>query len=961
MTTFTEGQFSSLSQPNSNPTEAELYWKTSLPAHLFQSLSNAIKISRFVESIFVRFPGYACSTLQWHAKLNEDSLETNLQRLLDAEFTHFLSGRAMHQETEVMRELRVFRRCHSAAIAVLELTGMIAIESSCLRISALADMMIIKSYRYAQSLLAPRFGLAQNPDGSESNLIILGMGKLGGQELNFSSDIDLIFFYSSDGETSGGGKSVAYSRYFQKLAMLVIRILDEVNEEGFVYRVDMRLRPYGESGALVMTLAQAEDYYQEQGREWERFAMVRARAITGSEEEVEALDQIIRPFCFRKYIDYGVLESIRSMKAMIVREVRRKGLRDNIKLGAGGIREIEFIVQSLQLIQGGRDKRLTERSVFKVLPLIVEAKLLPQNVADFLLEAYRKLRRVEHCIQELEEKQTQQLPESGKAKQDLAQVMGSDSWDSFYNVLQETLGKVHQHFNELLGEARNKELEQDDFFQSLFEGFIEADAFAEKIQQDYHPDYSLSQAQTFMSVLNGFLESAHVSNLSSRGAERFKAFFPALLAACVKSDSPEEVLSRLLKILQSVLKRTAYLDLLSENPPILTHLVELAGKSEWIVRRLSEYPILFDELLYPNSLYAPLQTADLESELRQSLLRIDADDEEDLLDSLRAFKQINELRVAAALLAERLSISQVSRYLTQLAQVMLSAAVEMAWQMVIKRHGKPSGLAEGETGFAVIGYGKLGGMELGFGSDLDLVFLFNQSVDENTDGDRPVANSRFYTRLAQKLIHILSTRTNQGLLYEVDMRLRPSGASGLLVSHIDAYYDYQMESAWTWEHQALIRARFITGDISLLPQFESARDQALKKSRKDTQLREDVSAMRTKMREQLLMRKPGFVDLKQENGGLVDIEFLAQYLCLKYQGEKSIPHNTVDCLKFCQQENLLEQHQSLTLIKNYRQFRNTLNENALMNRGNFVDKEKVIEATSDVENVWKKLIETGSD
>ena len=957
MTTSSEGQFISLSQPNSNQTEAELFWKTFLPANLFQQLSLAIKVSSFVQSIFVRFPRYACASLVWQAKFTNAELEAKFPNGLHKEFDAFISERPMLLESDILRELRVFRRCHSAAIAVLELNESITIDSTSFRISGLADILIRQSYQYARSLLAPRFGLAQCNESSVSNLIILGMGKLGGQELNFSSDIDLIFFYSNEGETVGGSKCVSYSRYFQKLAMLVIRLLDEVNEEGFVYRVDMRLRPYGESGALVMSLAQAEDYYQEQGREWERFAMVRARAITGGDEEISALDQIIRPFCFRKYIDYSVLESIRSMKAMIVREVRRKGLRDNIKLGAGGIREIEFIVQALQLIQGGRDKRLTERSVFKVLPLIVDAKLLPQEVAGFLLDAYRELRRVEHCIQEFDEKQTQQLPESPEAKNNLALVMGKRDWDSFYVGLQATMGKVHQHFNDLLGEARNKELEQDDFFQSLFEGIIDVETFAEKIRKDFHPDFSIAQAQNFISELGRFLESSQVSNLSARGAERIKAFFPALLATCSRAESPDLVLGRLLRILQSILKRTAYLDLLSENPPILSHLVDLAGKSEWIVKRLSEYPILFDELLYPNSLYAPLQTADLESELRQSLLRINANDEEDLLDSLRAFKQINELRVAAALLAERLSISQVSRYLTQLAQVLLGAAVEMAWQMVVKRHGKPSGLKDHETGFAVIGYGKLGGMELGFGSDLDLVFLFNQSVDESTDGERPVANTRFYTRLAQKLIHILSTRTNQGLLYEVDMRLRPSGASGLLVSHVDAYDDYQMESAWTWEHQALIRARFITGDSSLLPQFERARDRALKKPRKETQLKEDVSKMRIKMREQLLSQKAGLVDLKQGEGGLVDIEFLAQFLCLKYQGELPIPYNTVDCLKFCQHEGMLSEKQSLILVKNYREFRNRLNENALMNLGDFINEQNIIERMQDTAKIWTLLME----
>lgn len=346
-------------------------------------------------------------------------------------------------------------------------------------------------------------------------------------------------------------------------------------------------------------------------------------------------------------------------------------------------------------------------------------------------------------------------------------------------------------------------------------------------------------------------------------------------------------LNRLLKVIQAILKRTAYLELFAENPPILQQLVDLAGRSDWVVRRLSDYPILFDELLYPNSLYEPLQAGDLKSELQQALLRADESDEEELLDTLRTFKQTNELRVAAALLAERLNISQVSRYLTQLAEVILQSSLDLCWNLLRLKYGLPAGLSgqPGDYGFAIVGYGKLGGEELGFGSDLDLVFLYNQSVDGVTTGKRAISCSRFYTRLAQKLIHFLSIRTNLGFLYEVDMRLRPSGASGLLVSHIDAYHEYQTESAWTWEHQALVRARYVAGDINLKVEFELVRQKTLIKPVNIQKLKKDVVTMRNKMREALLKVAPGKVDLKQTQGGLVDIEFLSQYFCLSYYSD----------------------------------------------------------------------------
>ncbi|MCW9018341.1 MAG: bifunctional [glutamate--ammonia ligase]-adenylyl-L-tyrosine phosphorylase/[glutamate--ammonia-ligase] adenylyltransferase, partial [Kangiellaceae bacterium] len=752
-------------------------------------------------------------------------------KLLEQSFSQFADLFGAEDEAQQLRLLRIFRKCQSAAIATLELSNQIPVTSSSYRISLLADLMIKQAHEFSINQLKPRFGLSVDDTGRRQNLVVLGMGKLGGLELNFSSDIDLIFFYANSIPTQEGSRSVEASRYFQRVATQIIKLLDEVTEEGFVFRVDMRLRPYGDSGALVMSFAQAEEYYQEQGREWERFAMVRARVINGSPEEQGELQNIITPFCFRRYIDYGVIDSIRNMKSMIVREVRRKGLVGNIKLGAGGIRELEFIVQALQLIQGGRDKRLQERSVFKVLPQLVAAKLLPQNVAEFLGNAYRLLRRVEHCIQELEEKQTQQLPDNLEQQKILHSVMQHSSWQSFTTELGEIQTQVHLHFNELLGEERQQGLAQNEFFHSLAEGHVSYQQFVEKSQSENWPINSEQSLSRFIEQLERFQSDSSVVNLSPRGAKRLRTFFPALLAACVQTDKMDVTLERLLKVLYAILKRTAYLELLSENPPILQHLVDLAGKSEWVTKHLSEYPILLDELLYPNSLYEPLQTADLESELRQSLLRIDPLDEEEILDTLRGFKQINELRVAAALLSERLSISQVSRYLTQLAEVILNAAIKQCWQMISLRHGNPEGLAEGEFGFAVIGYGKLGGRELGFGSDLDLVFLFDQPMESQTTGERSLSNNRFYTRFAQKLIHFLSTRTNLGLLYEVDMRLRPSGSSGLLVSHVDAYQEYQMESAWTWEHQALIRARFVAGDPKVMAKFETIRNATLNKPR----------------------------------------------------------------------------------------------------------------------------------
>ncbi|MCF6194276.1 MAG: bifunctional [glutamate--ammonia ligase]-adenylyl-L-tyrosine phosphorylase/[glutamate--ammonia-ligase] adenylyltransferase, partial [Kangiellaceae bacterium] len=694
-----------------------------------------------------------------------------------------------------------------------------------------------------------------------------------------------------------------------------------------------------------------------------RFAMIRARIITGRSDEAQQLKDIITPFAFRRYIDYGVIDSLRNMKAMIQREVRRRGLKGNIKLGAGGIREIEFMVQSLQLIQGGRDKRLQQRNILKVLPILALENLLPNSTATELGENYRFLRRLEHCIQELGEKQTQQLPEDKITQTIIAKVMGYDDWNLFQSQLNNRLENTNQHFSALFGEEPELGEEHDDFYISLWEAHIFHKELAKKIECD------LDTANRIIEILTEFKKSNLLLNLSVKGARRLGQFFPILLEMALAVENPVETLERLLTVLRAILMRTAYLELLSENLPLLQHLVDLVSRSEWVVKRLSECPILLDELLYPNSLYQPLQTSDLQSELQQSLLRIDEQDEEQLLDAIRQFKLINELRVAAALLAERLSISQVNRYLTQLAQVIIQAALKYSWNKVTKRHGKPSGLIsdtddELKTGFLIIGYGKLGGLELGFNSDLDLVFLFDEDFDSFTDGKRSISIGQFYTRLAQKLIHFLSTRTSLGVLYEVDMRLRPSGSSGLLVSHISAFVSYQKESAWTWEHQALTRTRPISGDHKLASKFEELRSEVINSKTDQNKLKKDVIEMRIRMRNNLDKSVVGKIDLKQCKGGLVDIEFIAQYLVLSKNGrsgnnsypDEAIPSNTVEMIKYSQKAEIIKSDSATLLIKTYRKYRNYLNEQSIIGGEKLVPESEFSLELDEIKIIWNSIL-----
>lgn len=970
--------------------------KTTINDDLFHYISNAIEISPFVADVFIRQSELTLNQVSWHSsnqalnfseylslQIKEDLFKASLE--LDSSTvtrgqTFAISDFVADYQSEdsIMKWLRNIRYQHSAAIAVLELNGLLSIEESMARMSVLAEELILAAYLWSYATKQEVFGLPVldteedlNNGDRVQNMLILAMGKLGGHELNFSSDIDLIFFYSHDGQTSGGRKQVENSRFFQKVGASLIKLLNEPTEDGFVFRVDMRLRPYGSSGNLVMSIDQAEDYYHEQGRGWERFAMVRARVISGREQEKTELENIITPFAFRRYIDYGVIDSLRNMKEMIQREVRRRGLKDNIKLGAGGIREIEFMVQSLQLIQGGRDKRIQEKSLLKVLPLLSEVKLLVKDIAQELANNYRFLRRLENFLQQREEQQTQQLPQNSNEQYSIAKLMGFSSWKKFYQKLETVQLNTNEHFSNLFSEEKKPFEQEDDFYMSLWEGHISVIDFQNRIS-----NLNEQSSQKYIDILKDFRRSRSILNLSNKGSKRLQKFFPNLLKICLETHDPVKTILNLIVVLKSILQRTAYLDLLSENPPILQHFVDLVSRSEWMVRRLSDYPILFDELLYPNSLYEPLKIVDLKSELQQALLRIEESDEEQMLNAIRRFKQANELRVGAALLSKQLNISQVGHYLSELAEVVIQAVLEQSWRVLTNQYGVPENLSMSDvcgqqhTGFSVIAYGKLGGAELGFNSDLDLVFLFEQPLDSQTLGSestrkKSISVSRFYTRLAQKMIHFLSTRTNLGLLYEVDMRLRPSGNSGLLVSHIDAFAEYQKESAWTWEHQALVRARAIAGDLNIMNKFAKIRLETLRLTRELVKLKQDIVEMRDKMRKELKTNATK-LDLKHAQGGLIDIEFLAQYFILSLSHGDSngvdtkteqelIPSDTIGALSAAKINQQLSNEDADLLIRAYQCFQNTINERFIHSDIVYLDEALFASERCEVSKIWKKV------
>ncbi|WP_263753915.1 bifunctional [glutamate--ammonia ligase]-adenylyl-L-tyrosine phosphorylase/[glutamate--ammonia-ligase] adenylyltransferase [Kosakonia cowanii] len=834
-------------------------------------------------------------------------------------------------EASLMRALRQFRRRIMVRIAWAQALRLISDEAVLQQLSVLAETVIVAAREWLYSTCCREWGTPCNAQGVPQPMLVLGMGKLGGGELNFSSDIDLIFAWPENGVTQGGRRELDNAQFFTRLGQRLIKVLDQPTQDGFVYRVDMRLRPFGESGPLVLSFAALEDYYQEQGRDWERYAMVKARIMGDDEgEHASELRAMLRPFVFRRYIDFSVIQSLRNMKGMIAREVRRRGLKDNIKLGAGGIREIEFIVQVFQLIRGGREPALQSRSLLPTLAAIDQLHLLPEGDAEKLRAAYLWLRRLENLLQSINDEQTQTLPGDELNRARLAWGMGVESWGALSSQLEAHMAAVRRIFNELIGDDDTESADE-----ALSEQWRELwqDALQEEDSTPGIAHLSDEDRRRVVALIADFRHELDKRPIGQRGRQVLDHLMPHLLSdVCSREDAPVP-LSRLTPLLTGIVTRTTYLELLSEFPGALKHLISLCAASPMVASQLARYPILLDELLDPATLYQPTAMNAYRDELRQYLLRVPEEDEEQQLEALRQFKQAQMLRVAAADIAGTLPVMKVSDHLTWLAEAIIDAVVQQAWGQMVKRYGQPAHLHDREgRGFAVVGYGKLGGWELGYSSDLDLVFLHDCPMDVMTDGEREIDGRQFYLRLAQRIMHLFSTRTSSGILYEVDARLRPSGAAGMLVTTAEAFADYQKNEAWTWEHQALARARVVYGDPQLTVQFDAIRRDILLTPRDGATLQTEVREMREKMRAHLGNKQKDRFDLKTDEGGITDIEFIAQYLVLRYAHDKpklTRWSDNVRILEGLAQNGIMEEQEALALTHAYTTLRDELHHLAL--------------------------------
>jgi glutamate-ammonia-ligase adenylyltransferase len=858
-------------------------------------------------------------------------------------------------EAQAMRGLRVWRRRELARIAWRDLAGWARVEETLQDLSEVGDAAIRYACRFATEAQSRIYGTPRSAAGASQALVVLAMGKLGGRELNFSSDIDVVLLFPEGGETDGR-RSISNEEFFTRVARGLIRLLDAASEDGFVFRIDTRLRPFGDSGPLVANFGSFENYLQEHGRDWERYAYVKARALVGAQQYDALFQQAVRPFVFRRYLDFGVFEALRSMKELIAREVTRRDLQDNVKLGPGGIREIEFIVQALQLLRGGTDRRLQSQSLLEVLPLLTGQKLLPAQAVTQLRDAYLYLRRMENRLQMLSDEQVHSLPKDGEQRSRLTLAMQANSWEALCSELEQHRKAVTRHFEMLLSTSPSSRAAEPPLreLEALLENGPAPAALETGIAS-----LGVAAAPEIAAQLLEWRSSAAVQRLGETGRRRLQVLLPRLLATLRDVADADVTLRRVLRVLESVGTRSAYIALLNENSTALRRLVQLCAQSEFLARQIADFPLLLDELIDERVLDDLPSRDQFAQEIRLRLEHAPDADPERQVEALRQFQRAALFRVALADLTGRLPLMQVSDRLTDVAELIIERALDLAWQQMTLQYGVPMcGTAESlrPASITAVGYGKLGALEMGYASDLDLVFLHDSTGEvQRTNGARPLDNGMFFLRLGQRIIHLLTLHSSAGRLYEVDMRLRPSGKGGLMVTHVEAFHEYQKSEAWTWEHQALLRARAVAGAPLLRARFEAIRlDVLCRHLRRDT-LREEVRKMRERMRTELSRARAGEFDVKQDAGGIADIEFLAQYWALNWS-DRYPPlvmfSDTIRQLESVASANLVSQATVDSLTRIYRKYRAAIHHRSLEDLPPVVADSEFTAERQDVVAIW---------
>ncbi len=794
------------------------------------------------------------------------------------------------------RNREILRIIWRDQLADAELTEVLA------DLSTLAEICLQFTLETLQQELIQVHGQPQSKAGDVAELVVLAMGKLGGGELNLSSDIDVVFVQSNSGQTTGnsqGGRVISNEQFFNRLAQGLIKSLAEIKAEGFVFRVDTRLRPYGKAGPLVPTCQAMLQYYQREGRDWERYALIKARPVAGNLKLGSELLQQLRPFIYRRYLDYGAIESLREMHQLMRKDTQREQKTNiDLKRGRGGIREAEFFVQSYQLLRGGRQTQLQGSSFISSLAALQEASLISPVEADTLLQAYSLLRQLENRLQALHDQQTHHLPDNLDDQQSLCLAARYTDWHALTTAVEQQQSVVASFFDSLFSQTKT----DTNNSQERYLAFVQAD------WQGAGIEFTAAEASAVQSLLQQLLSSP----MSQRTEQRSQALLQKLLSRNAELRVSADVWQDLIKLMLAVKTRSAYLALLVEHPNALDRLLNLFARSHWLAEEVIRYPVLLDDLIDPkaNQPASAVEQAAALEKIKQT-----SRDQEEVLENFNQYKRSSQLRIAVAELSGELSSRQAQQHLSRLAECLIQASLNVVADVVKERHGELPGLQ-----WAVLAYGSLGAREMNYASDLDLVFLYQiTGADVNglqSDGKKPLAAEQYVSRIGQRLIAFLTTLSSAGRLYSVDSRLRPNGGSGTLVSSMSAFAKYQHQHAWLWERQALIRARAVSGNSLLCAKFEDTRIEILlEKQLSGHELRLQIVGMRQKMRQQL-SAKTSYEKPKYNPGGLVDIEFLAQYGLLRQSHSELFQHtDTLSQLRALQQRDFVSEKEVELLVE----------------------------------------------
>lgn len=828
--------------------------------------------------------------------------------------------------------LRDYRRKEMFRIGVKDLIRIDDPVVLMKEISDLASACLENATSFSLKQLEDLYGVPYFVDyegnKKRAEFCVIGLGKLGGEELNYSSDVDIFFIYSSDrGETEGGrsGSRINLHTFYVKASEQIVKLIGNITEDGFVFRVDLRLRPEGINGDLAYSLRSAEIYYESWGQTWERAALIKARPVAGSVALGEEFLKVVEPFVYRRYLDFGAIDEIKAIKKRIESSLWRNiGRGQDLKLGEGGIREIEFFLQAHQLIYGGRNRRIRERNTLNTIERLVMEGIIDEQDGEGLRRAYIFFRETEHKIQLYQERQTHSLPLTRRDMRRLARALGFTDSDKmsaeekFQEVLRIHTERVKSIFNRLFSGGERDEATTVVCLDELFQEEQGGEDLILRLRQ-----IGFKRPERAYENLRLLYEGPPFAHFSEKTKELLRRMAPRIMGEVAKNPDPDKALINLEKFLSSVGARRSYYALLYENPQILKTLMHLFGTSDFLSNYLIEHPEILDTLLLYGSAHIRRQKDEISRELEEALEGVE--DIEEILEITRQFRHAELLRVGINDIAGELGLEEVTAQLSDIADICVEKAMEISWKHLTRVYGIPEGSGD-KPAFLILGMGKLGGREINYYSDLDLIFIYS-STGETRGGEKRISNHEFFTKLAQRIISFLSVRTRGGILYQIDTRLRPSGNAGPLVCSLSSFEEYHRRSSWLWERFALLKARAVAGDPILAEEIKAIIEKFVFLRPVEREALRELHHLRRRMEVELAKEGEGKYNIKVGKGGIVDVEFIIQALQIIY-GKDDVElrqTNSFRLLNLLQKRDYLPEGDSKVLMDGYYFLRNLEN------------------------------------